>query len=393
MMKLCPNAILLFSFVAPIAAFLRPTENLPSSVGSSSGSRSAQGMTSHGIDPSYLQTELANFCNQKLVGGSLVSSFLSSDSSTSSMLVADGDSPMTTIHEKAMDWFHLGSAAISQSFLEFPSSFLSSALSDVSAALDPNHIVPSMIMLTTMTMTVVVSSRSKSKDQTPLSTMTEAASSHTDTINKAAEAIFPTTSTKPALPEVSSFTEMATPHNQIFFEEAPSNPTLVMSSVEEKIESSPLLATETSETEIIVTTDFAIETKPYLASLEGSISCVQRPSDIPGATTVIARNLQTAFQGETIENATRTKSSTADVIILKVARWFFNNLRHFRIYTATQSMVPLWRARYGEEAQIHKEMVAKTKVSWQKAIATIVQFPWYRRIKSIWTRPGRQSTI
>lgn len=404
-MKLSTSALLLFSVSAADAAFIRPSEN-GASIASSTGSRTARGMSHNGIDESYLQSELANFCNQKLVGGSLVSSLLNTESSpASSMLVSDSGSSIAAVHEKAMDWFQLGSAAISQAFLEFPSSFLSSSAMDFSMAMDPNQLVPSLIMLASMTVTVVVSSTVKSSNEKDALTTGSAAATPPPLqmpIEATATSLSSQPRNVPAVPELEVFRKQ-----HIAVEKIPvsSGPMVMAAVAEEMVDSSAVMAVTaevelanekiessivmTKHTEIEVPTDYAMETPISDFQLEPALSSWSPAVAIPGATTVVAKNAKIAFQAEKPQQAAQRRRTATDPIILNVTRWFIKSLRLVRVSLALQSMMPLWRARRGEEAKLYTEMVMHTETgSWRKAIITILQSPWYR-IRNMWNgRPA-----
>jgi len=412
------------------AAFLRPTENGSSVGGSFAGSsRSARGMMHHGIDQTYLQSELANFCNQKLVGGSLVSSLLSSDSPTSTMMVADSANPMAAVHEKALDWLNLGSTAISNSFLELPSSFLSSAVADFSAAFDPNNLIPSMIVLASMTITIAVSSTKKtvSNDPAPVlpsrmemnydpsETMKKSTTTEPKVLSSMGKSSFDVSSTI----DLSAFESVEYPTEDMVLavvvdekiqttgqETTDSSSSMVLATETEKALKPSDVMTVTSDSIVVAETDFAIKKKSSADLQRGpTIMSDVTASVIPGTTTVVAKNANVAFLPNTVNNnynnnnskkALKTSTTTSpEAVLEKVARWFVKSLRLVRVTMVIQSMVPLWRARRAEEAKLYNQMVtniANTKdAPWRKVIVTVVQSPWLR-MKNFLTRPGRQQS-
>lgn len=391
-MKLSRSTLwLVLSSVTPATgAFLRLTENVPSSAASRCSS--SWGMTSHGIDVGYLQTELANFCNEKLVGGSLVPTFPSmASSSASSMLVADAitSNPIAAIQEKALEWLNIGTAAVSQSLLEFSLSIQPSVVSDMAAIVDPNLLVPSLIMLASMTITVAMPSKATSPVQEMSNVVTEA--------SFPLEAAIQTTGSA-----------MVTPLKQPSYE-MPTSTVFAASTVQAKTETaairvaafdSGVITPAAAASKLSAREDFAIENHSEV--LQGAtttiVSC-ETPVPLKRATTVMTKNSRKVVPAmeekssklavKQQQQPTAATTTILDSLILKVTRWFVQSLRLVQVSVFVQSLVPLWRARRGEEAKLYKDIRATTRTTW---VIKIVQSS-LSRMKELFTRRLRQRML
>mmetsp|Transcript_50708 Transcript_50708/g.147627 ORF Transcript_50708/g.147627 Transcript_50708/m.147627 type:complete len:376 (-) Transcript_50708:211-1338(-) len=375
-MKLSSAVVLVLSVAPASGAFLRPTENAPSS-------RSARGMTTHGIDLGYLQNELANFCNEKLVGGSLVPTLPSMESSTGSMLVAEAiTNPMTIIQEKALEWLNIGTAAISQSLLEFSSSIQPSVVSDMTAVVDPNLLVPSLIMLASMTITVAVPSKATSS---PIQEMPQVSES-----SFPLEAAIQTTGSA-----------ILTPVKQPSYDLSASA-VLAASTVGAPVPTMAKAAevAASSESSVLVREDFAIENHSEVLQGETTtIVCCETPVPLKRATTVMTTNSRAAVpskvkssqvkQPQQQQQLQQTATNILDSLILKVTRWFVQSLRLVRVTAFVQSLVPFWRARRAEEAKLYKDIRANTRTTWLLKMAQSS----LARVKELLTRPLRQRLL
>jgi hypothetical protein len=348
-------------------------------------------MTSNGIDVGYLQTELANFCNEKLVGGSLIPTLPSVESSASSVVVADAISnPLNALQEKALEWLDIGTAAISQSLLEFSSSVQPTVISDLAASLDPNLLVPSLIMFASMTITVAM----PSKPVSPVEEMPK--------VNKVSFPLEPAIQT--------AGTAMVTPLKQPSYDMpiaavsaastiiAPSE--TASTAVELRVaaaDAGVVIAASSSESSA-ATEDFAIEN--HAEVLQGATTTIvstETPLPLKRATTVMTKNSRTAVAME--EKASKLKkqqqqqlqtaTNILDSLILKVTRWFVQTLHLLRVSAFVQSLVPFWRARRAEEAKLAREMRVATRTSWVKKM---VQSS-LARIKEMLTRPLRHRVL
>ena len=364
--------------VAPArAAFLRSTENAPSSGASS---RSSRGMSSHGIDAGYLQTELANFCNEKLVGGSLVPTLPSMESSASSILVADAiNNPMTAIQEKAMEWLNIGTAAISQSLLDFSSSIQPTVLSDVAAAMDPNLLAPSLIMLASMTITIAM----PNKPTSPIQEMPKVSES-----SFPLEAAIQTTGSAMVAPLMQTSTVLAASTMDAPVPTTSQTAELGVTAVDVGV------MTAASSESTAPREDFAIENhSEILQGVTTTIVTYETPVPLKSATTVMTKNSRQAVvpKPSTLPvKQQQTATNILDSLILKVTRWFVQNLRLVRLSVLVQSLLPFWRARRAEEAKLHKEIRATTRrTTWLKNMARSS----LARVKELLARPLRQRML
>lgn len=113
----------------------------------------------NGIDQSYLQAELSDFCNEKLVGTSLSASLFPGDS----FFLADvGTSHSSfSLSEMAQNIITQATTTISLAdhVSSFSSCFLSIAMSNAEWFMDPDRLIPSIIAAGSMAVTVALAEK------------------------------------------------------------------------------------------------------------------------------------------------------------------------------------------------------------------------------------------